>query len=235
MRRNGPALRADLLVILLVAGFAIVSADSARAVIVPLASPASFTSVTVEQFLGTQTATPGYSFGNGMTYVNLNGANDLINLGGTYGLGQSGNLAGGRGGTTDRYFGAGSAPTTFRLTFSADDVTGFGFYGAEAFDSGSVLNNASLTLEFYDAADGLLGTTTVATPGPASSAWVPFFGFASDGAPIGSVVFRDAGFMAMDDVHFGAAAVPEPATATTSAVAATVLTVAARRPRRRRA
>jgi hypothetical protein len=147
-----------------------------------------------------------YDFGTGMTYLNLGGGSDLINLSGTYGLGQSGNLSGGRGGTTDRYFGAGSSPTTFKLSF-AGGVTGFGFYGEEAFNSGSAVQNGSLSLEFYDLSDALLGTATVATPGPAS--WTPFYGFGSD-VPIGAVVFRDAGFMVMDDVHFGAASLPEP-------------------------
>ena len=202
-------------------------ATGAHAVIVPLASPASFTAPTVEPFQGTQAYTSSYAFATGMTYLNLTGGSDLINLAGNYGLGQSGNVPAGRGGAGDRYFGAGSSPTTFKLSFAAPGVTGFGFYGAEAFNSGSALQNASLSLEFYDASDNLLGNATVLTPGAFS--WTPFFGFASDGAPIGSVIFREAGYMVMDDVHFGAATVPEPA----SALSCTLLALLAARPPRR--
>jgi hypothetical protein len=179
---------------------------TARAGIVSLASPAAFNAPTVEHFQGTQAYTGAYDFGTGMTYLNLVSQSDLINLAGTYGLGQSGSAVGGRGGAADRYFGAGSSPTTIKLSF-AGGVSGFGFYGAEAFNSGSALQNGSLSLEFYDVSDGLIETVTVATPPPFS--WTPFYGFGSDVA-IGSVVFRDAAYMVMDDVHFGAATLPEP-------------------------
>ena len=218
MQRGRTVLAASVLT--LVGG----SASNIAATITPGLASVDFDSPTVEDFQGTQGLVNSFDFGNGMTYANLSAGNDLVNLAGTYGLGSEGNVTTGRGGVGDRYFGAGSSPTTFEFAFTPG-VTQFGFYGAEAVSSAP--SNGQLELELYDLSDNLIGTASVTTAG--TFAWDQFHGFESD-VPIGSVVFRNAGFMVADDVHFGP--VPEPAGV--GIVTAGAVAVICRSKRRRR-
>jgi hypothetical protein len=174
-------------------------------------TPADFVTPTIEPFVGSTLFVPSHDFGNGMTYANLADSSDLINLSGTYGLGNEGNVTSGRGGPA------------FEFAFPAG-VTQFGFFGAESNTSGVGGRNGEMNLEFYDLAVQLIGTATVTTAG--TFAWNQFHGFSSD-APIGSVVFRDAGHMVLDDVHFGP--LPEPL-----GIAWLSIAIAALVPRRRR-
>jgi hypothetical protein len=184
---------------------AIVAWVPVRAAVTGGLAAADFVSPTVEPFVGSQLAVSSHNFSNGMTYANLSDGTDLINLTGTYGLGSEPQVTTGRGGAGDRYFGTGSAPTTFELAFPAG-VLQFGFFGAEASSAGGFRgSNAQMSLEFYDLADQLLGTGNVTTGG--TFAWDQFHGFSSD-VLIGSIVFRDAGHMVLDDIHFSA--LPEP-------------------------
>src|ERR1051326_4789122 len=104
--------------------------DHAPAAITTGLTTADFIAPTIQKFQGTQSYTTSYEFGNGMTFLDLIGNGDLINLSGVYGLGAEPQVNAGKDGAGDRYFGSGTSPTTFQFSF-ADVVTQFGFFGAE--------------------------------------------------------------------------------------------------------
>jgi len=122
-------------------------------------------------------------------------------------------VSSGRGGNGG-YFGTGPSPTTFEFAF-AGGISSFGFYGAEALVSDfSNGRNAILDLEVYDISSNLLGAFSYNTVTSGFN-WADFYGFKSDTDVIGSVIFRNAGHMVLDDVQFisaDIAQVPEPST-----------------------
>jgi hypothetical protein len=197
------------------------------------ASAADFAGAAVERFRGSPATTGSYTFAGGMGYRNLKGHTDYVNYTDQYWLGDTGNVPGGKDGPGDGYF-ATYTMTSFQLTF-AGGVRSFGFYGAESVMSGAdpqyASNDGVIQLEFYGLDNTLLGTATADSRG-ATSATVfgTLFGFGSTTDAIGRVVFRDVGWMAMDDVTFTAASVPSPTVATPALAFLLVL----RRARRRR-
>lgn len=143
-----------------------------------------------------------YDFGTGMFYNNLAGEVDHINYTGTYGMGNGPTINAGMEGDGDGYFGTGSTPTTFELSF-AFGITHFGFYGAEAHvDDFSNGRNGELDMVFYDIHDNLISSLAEATP-PDMHAWEQWHGFTTDdGTLIGRVVFGEVGHMVLDNVSF---------------------------------
>jgi hypothetical protein len=209
-------------------------AESARAArSIAGAGPADFAGAAVERFRGPSVTTGSYTFGGGMSYRNLKFQGDYINYVDRYGLGGAEDVSGGREGPGDGYF-ATYSMTSFQLAF-AGGVRSFGFYGAESVMAGAdapyASNDGLITLEFYGTDNVPLGTATADSRGATSAtAFDTFFGFVSTSDPIGRVVFKDVGWMVMDDVTFtAAAAVPSPGLATP----AVAFLVALRRPRRR--
>ena len=188
------------------ASLALVHPNDADAGIVSGLNSGNFTTATVEQFNGTYVTASSYDFGNGMVFQNLDGFSDHINRTSGYGMGQADSVTAGIDGSGDGYFGTLASPSSVQLTF-AGGISAFGFYGAEAESSGTAADGL-FEIQFYDLSDALIDMLAVSTTG--TSAWNQFHGFATDAGAIGRVVFKDSGWMIMDNVSFQA--IPEPAT-----------------------
>lgn len=189
---------------------ALVAVSPALAAVTTGVGVGSFAGAHVERFeLGADTFTNSHSFANGLSYGSITGTGTLISTMGLYGLGAASPVTQGK--DADRFFAVSVPGDRFGFSF-AGGVNRFGFYGAEADESGVLpgsISNGVFRLAFYDTSNNLLDTVDMASPA-STFAWSQFHGFYSS-TLIGRVEFVDNGYFVMDNMMFErVTAVPEP-------------------------